>query len=215
MHNPARHVVLAIGSALLLSGCSAAQETPVSSMSTVPPSVAESTPARPTIAPTGAPSPTAADATAVTRATDLVTSLGGSVAVGDVSVFPPLPGLPGTFISVGSWGVQWDPQGRLVYVGVVPRFATPSSGNSISEATARTRLSDYLTRLGLPVVTPDSLVPDPAIEGWRAQWYRQINGVSAPSDGTLMAMDVGGAFLSYRHIAVSYTHLRAHETRHE
>jgi hypothetical protein len=199
MHNPARHVVLAIGSALLLSGCSAAQETPVSSMSTVPPSVAESTLARPTIAPTGAPSPSAADATAVTRATDIVTSLGGSVDLGDVGVVPALPGVPGEFVSVGSWGVQWDPQGRLIYVSVLPQFATPAPGTAISDATARTRLSDYMSRLGVAPGPPDSIFSDPTTAGWRAQWYRRIGGIAAPSDGYLMSVAGDGAFLAYRY----------------
>lgn len=202
MRYPARHVVLAIGAALLLGGCTAAQQTPVASMPTVPPSVAEPAPVRPTTAPTVAPSLSAADATTVTRAVGVIRSLGGS-AVPDASTTVSdsgLAGEPGEFVSVGSWRVQWDPLRRLIFVAVLPPFVTSAPGTVISEAVARTRLADYRTRLGLVVAPPDSLVPDPTTGGWRGHWDRLIGGIQVPSDGTLMAIGADGAFLSYRYV---------------
>jgi hypothetical protein len=200
MRDPVRYVVLAIGAVVLLSGCTAAQQTLVSPMPTVPPSVEASAPARPTIAPTVAPSISAMDATAAARATVIVTSLGGSVTPGYVGVVPPLPGVPGEFVSVGSWGVQWDPQGKLIFVAVLPPFVPSAPRTVISEAVARTTIADYRTRLGLVVAPPDSLVPDLVAGGWWARWYRQIGGIAAPSEGTSMAIDAAGDFLSYRYI---------------
>ncbi len=200
MRNPTRTLVLTIGVALLLGGCVGAQPNASPSAAVALPSASAAAPGRPTIAPTVAPSSSAADATAVARATVIVTSLGGSVTPGYVGVVPPMLGVPGEFVSVGSWVVQWDPQGKLIFVAVLPPFVPSAPRTVISEAVARTTIADYRTRLGLVVAPPDSLAPDPATEGWWAQWYRQIGGIAAPSDGTLMAIDAAGDFLSYRYI---------------
>jgi len=200
MRNPVRYVVLVIGVAVLVSGCSVAQQTPARQL---PPVVSPSaTSATSAGLATAEPSRPAAEQAAIARALGVIVSLGGS-AVPDASttVSDSGPaGEPGGFVSVGSWRVQWDPQWRLIFVAVLPPFVTSAPGTVISEAVARTRLADYRTRLGLVVAPPDSLVPDPNTEGWRAQWDRLIGGVPVSSDGTLMAIDADGAFLSYRHI---------------
>lgn len=200
MRNPTRTVVLTIVLALLLGGCVASQPAASPSAAVALPSASAAAPARPTIAPTVAPSISAMDATAAARATVIVTSLGGSVTPGYVGVVPPLLGVPGEFVSVGSWGVQWDPQGKLIFVAVLPPFVPSAPRTVISEAVARTTIADYRTRLGLVVAPPDSLVPDLVAGGWWARWYRQIGGIAAPSEGTLMAIDAAGDFLSYQYI---------------
>ena len=209
MRHPCRYAAIAVGAALVLSGCSVAQGTPVASMPTI--RSASSAPATsapavtstpPEVLATAEPSRPPAEVAAIERAVGVIVSLGGS-ADPDASTTVSDSGLlggPGELVSVGSWRVQWDPQGRLIFVAVLPPFVTPAPGTVISEAVARTRLTDYRTRLGLVVAPPNSLVPDPATEGWRAQWDRLIGGVPVSSDGTLVAIGADGAFLSYRFV---------------
>jgi hypothetical protein len=186
-----------------------AQGTPVASMPAVlsaPSATATSAPAVTSTAPevlaTAEPSRSPAEVAAIARAVGVIASLGGS-ADPDPSTTVSDSGLlgePGEFVSVGGWRVQWDTQGRLIFVALLPSIVTPAPVTVISEAVARTRLADYRTRLGLVVASPNLLVSDPTTEGWRAQWDRLIGGVPVSSDGTLMAIGPDGAFLSYRYV---------------
>jgi len=209
MRHPCRHAAIAVGAALVLGGCSVAQGTPVPSLPAILPAPSAPVTSAPAVTSTPAdvlataePSHPPAEVAAIARAVGVVVALGGS-ADQDASTMVSdsgLAGEPGEFVSVGGWRVQWDMQGRLIFVAFLPPFATPPPGTVISEAVAQTRLADYRTRLGLVVAPPNSLVPDPTTQGWRAQWDRLIGGVPVSSDGTLMAIGADGAFLSYRFV---------------
>jgi hypothetical protein len=209
MGHQSRRVAIVVGAALVLSGCSVAQGTPVASTPTVLPAPsAPATSARavtstpPEVLATAEPSRPPAEVAAIERAVGVIVSLGGS-ADPDASTTVSDSGLlgePGELVSVSGWRVQWDPQGRLIFVAILPPFATSSPGTVISEAVARNRLADFRTRLGLVVAPPNSLVQDPTTEGWLAQWDRLIGGVPVSNDGMLMAIGADGAFLSYRYV---------------
>jgi hypothetical protein len=147
---------------------------------------------------TDGPSLSPADAAAVDRAAIVIRALGGSVSPdARVSVSGlGSDGTPATVVALGAWLIEWDQAGRLthVFVALLPDTSTPA----LSEAAARTRVADVLSRLGITLGAPTSFLRENgASDDWRAHWDRTLDGFPVPSDGTLVVIRPDGAFEAY------------------
>jgi hypothetical protein len=208
--NRAELVLLVLSAAVLAAGCVGSQQTGASGgasasivagmpASTASATASVSTMASGTTAPLR-PSLSPADAAAVDRATLVIRALGGSVSPdARVSVLGlGSDGTPATVVALGAWLVQWNPSGRLTFVvDVLPPYA-PTPDGALSEAGARTRVADVLSRLGITLGAPTSFLwENVSSDDWRAHWDRTLDGFPVPSDGTMVVIRPDGVFEAY------------------
>jgi hypothetical protein len=134
------------------------------------------------------------------RAASVIRALGGSVSPdARVSVSGlGSDGTPETVVAVGDWLIEWDQAGRLAHVFVALPPYTPTPGGAISEAAARARVADVLSRLGISLGAPTTMTyEDYGGPDWRAHWDRILDGFPVPSDGTLVIILPDGTFQAY------------------
>jgi hypothetical protein len=201
--NHAELALLVLSAALLAAGCVGSPQSGALVGGSTTPAVS-ATPATTLLMPSSQPSATdrpslsPADAAVVARATDVVHALGGTVAPdARVSVLGlGSDGTPATVVALGDWLIEWDQAGRLthVFVALLPDTSTPA----LSEAAARTRVADVLSRLGITLGAPTSFLRENVgSDDWRAHWDRTLDGFPVPSDGTLVVIWPDGAFEAY------------------
>jgi hypothetical protein len=198
-------LLLVLSVSVLLAGCVGSQQSGALVGGSTTPAVSAAptmTPLMPSSRPsaTDGPSLSPADAAVVDRATDVVHALGGSVSPdARVSVLGlGSDGTPATVVVLGDWMVEWDRSGRLTHVFDAPPPSTPTPDGALSEAAARTRVADILSRLGITLGAPTSFLRENgASDDWRAHWDRTLDGFPVPSDGTLVVIRPDGVFEAY------------------
>jgi hypothetical protein len=202
-------LLLVLSVSVLLAGCVGSPQSGAAGSASAgiatgkpAPSVSATNSAGVVVSGTTAPLPrqslSPADAAAVDRATSIVHALGGTVAPdARVSVSGlGSDGTPATVVALGDWMVEWDQAGRLthVFVALLPDTSTPA----LSEAAARIRVADVLSRLGITLGAPTSFLRENVgSDDWRAHWDRTLDGFPVPSDGTLVVIWPDGAFEAY------------------